>query len=206
MPAPGEERSIWVGGLAPGVSESEVRQLFGQFGMIREVRMLSMKNCCFINYVDMNDAVRCYREARNIEMNGWPLKVGWGKSRPAGSSFGGGGGGGGPRLSEPSALVWIGGVNEMVSELQVREAIQAVAPVEHVRMVPHKSCAFVRVHDVEAATLVIQRLNNSMIGGVSVRMNYGKDNNPRGGMGSSTRVFIEHECDHRLGGVGMVLE
>jgi RNA recognition motif-containing protein len=95
---------IYVGNLPFTATETEVRDLFGQFGTVESVSLITDRETGRprgFGFVEMSraDATSAIQSLNGKDMGGRPLRVNEAqerapRSKPAG---GGGGGGGGPR-------------------------------------------------------------------------------------------------------------
>jgi hypothetical protein len=72
-------RSVWVGNLAPSVTEGDLRAEFAPFGMIEAIKVITHKGCAFINFVDIEGATRAYNGAGGKVIHDMEIRVGWGK-------------------------------------------------------------------------------------------------------------------------------
>ncbi|KAL0076651.1 armadillo-type protein [Phycomyces blakesleeanus] len=50
-------RALWLGNLPPDTTSGSLEQLFSTFGFVESVRVLSYKNCAFINFEKIDNAV-----------------------------------------------------------------------------------------------------------------------------------------------------
>ncbi|KAI8977307.1 hypothetical protein BDF20DRAFT_874074 [Mycotypha africana] len=68
--AQGPTRALWVGNIPANMNANVLRNIFGTFGVIESVRVLSHKNCGFINFEHQEDAVRARKALQNKEILG----------------------------------------------------------------------------------------------------------------------------------------
>lgn len=82
--APPQDKSvstIYVGRLASGVKEKDLRDYFYQFGEIRKVLMVTAKRCCFITFTTREAAERCVEKLGSQPIIlGSKARIMWGKS------------------------------------------------------------------------------------------------------------------------------
>jgi hypothetical protein len=71
--------TVWVGGLPIGTTEQELRNLFGQFGCIDNIKMLHEKNCAFVRFSEIAEAYHAHTKMQGQFIGGQQLKLGWGK-------------------------------------------------------------------------------------------------------------------------------
>ncbi|KAG8901601.1 hypothetical protein FRB99_005196 [Tulasnella sp. 403] len=82
-------RSLWIGNLDPAVTGEDLAHVFAPYGAIESFRLLPEKECGFVNFVDIQDAVRAKddvlnRLQGNIGMpNGQAVRIGFGKADSA---------------------------------------------------------------------------------------------------------------------------
>ncbi|EOR01707.1 Pumilio domain-containing protein C56F2.08c [Wallemia ichthyophaga EXF-994] len=85
-------RSLWIGGLDPRTTAQELMHVFAPYGAIESLRLLTDKECGFVNFVEKSDALRArddvmHRLAGRIPIsttNGGansstPVRIGFGK-------------------------------------------------------------------------------------------------------------------------------
>ncbi|KAF8285324.1 hypothetical protein DL93DRAFT_2069443 [Clavulina sp. PMI_390] len=93
-------RSLWIGNLDSGVSGEDLARAFAPYGAIESFRLLPEKECGFINFVDIQDAIRAKDDVLNRlggsigQANGQTVRIGFGKAdsapaTPSGPNSGG---------------------------------------------------------------------------------------------------------------------
>ena len=96
---------LFVGGLPPGTTEGDLREVFSPFGTILEVR-LNQKNFAFVVFGSQEAVQKVLSEREGIQIRSKSLNIelkrpsvprsgGASRGKPGVSSAGGGGGGGG---------------------------------------------------------------------------------------------------------------
>ncbi|KAJ3026726.1 hypothetical protein HDV00_011642 [Rhizophlyctis rosea] len=73
-------RSLWIGNIDPALSPSDLLTLFAPFGPIESLRILPDKECAFVNYVRVEDAVRAKEEMQGGRVGNCIVRVGYGKA------------------------------------------------------------------------------------------------------------------------------
>ena len=91
---------------------------------------------------------------------------------------------GGGSLAAPAdksiTTLWVGGVDESVSESDLRDCFYAHGEIASVRMVPKSSCAFVTYTTRSGAELACERLHNRLtIKGQRLKLQWGKPQKSR---------------------------
>ena len=74
-------RSLWLATVPQGVSQQHLENIFGQYGAIESSRVLSHKNCGFINFVTVEDAItaRAALGGRELFPGTGGIKIGFAK-------------------------------------------------------------------------------------------------------------------------------
>lgn len=68
-------REIWVGNLPDKTSKELLSKTFFVFGEISDIELHSDKNYAFIKYRLVSSASKAYEKAKNIQINGSPIKI-----------------------------------------------------------------------------------------------------------------------------------
>ncbi|GAA5802922.1 hypothetical protein HPULCUR_008397 [Helicostylum pulchrum] len=66
----GPTRALWVGNIPTNTTQQTLGNIFSCFGMIESIRVLTHKNCGFINFYTQEEAVRAKRSCQNREIMG----------------------------------------------------------------------------------------------------------------------------------------
>src|SRR5271154_4375555 len=74
-------RSLWLATVPQGVSQQHLENIFGQYGAIESSRVLSHKNCGFVNFMTVEDAVaaRSALSGRELFPGTGGIKIGFAK-------------------------------------------------------------------------------------------------------------------------------
>ncbi len=83
--------TVYVGNLSPEVTDTELREVFGAFGKIRSLRMISARGMAFVELKHPEAAAAAVEALRGTEMKGRRVDVGLDTSsgRPRGRGRGG---------------------------------------------------------------------------------------------------------------------
>lgn len=93
----GENTSVYVGNVAGGVAEEDIRSAFERFGRILEVRIFKVQGYAFVKFDSKDAACKAILQMNGGELGGNTIRCSWGKSQ----GTGGGGREGG--FGHPSA-------------------------------------------------------------------------------------------------------
>jgi len=74
-------KNLWIGNLSEECSEDDLRREFGAFGNIEHIKLLSMKNCAFVNYSAVDEALRARNALQGHMIYGRPIRINFGRVR-----------------------------------------------------------------------------------------------------------------------------
>eukprot|EP01116_Phalansterium_solitarium_P017161 TRINITY_DN4158_c0_g2_i2.p1 TRINITY_DN4158_c0_g2~~TRINITY_DN4158_c0_g2_i2.p1 ORF type:complete len:721 (-),score=209.38 TRINITY_DN4158_c0_g2_i2:1166-3328(-) len=176
-------RVVWLGNIHPETSEQELRGAFQRFGMLEGVKVVPQKNCAFVRFINLDDAMTAHQQMTGSWIHGQQIKVGWGKADPA------------PMQREdigppPCRNLWLGNVAEGISEDMIRSGFSRFGHIEKVRIMPTKNCAFVNYSNLDSALAAKNAMQGQEMLGRPLKIGFGREdegrNNPpkdMGGMG-----------------------
>ncbi|KAK5088777.1 hypothetical protein LTR05_002999 [Lithohypha guttulata] len=75
-------RSLWIGSIPNSTTVSTLDTIFSNYGPIESTRVLTHKNCGFVNFENMQDAVhaRSFLNGKEIFPGGGPVRIGFAKA------------------------------------------------------------------------------------------------------------------------------
>jgi hypothetical protein len=76
-------RSLWIGNIDPNFTNNDLMQVFSPFGPIESLKVISDKECAFINFTRVEDAMRAREdiaERRGGRIGNTTVRVGYGKA------------------------------------------------------------------------------------------------------------------------------
>lgn len=158
-------RSLWIGNLDTTATKETLLTVFSPYGAIESLRLLPEKECGFVNFLDMNDAIRAKddvlnRLGGNIGLaNGQPVRIGYGKAdsapaQPAKTNTasptltGTGNNNISPNIggmevqSTPTRALWIGSIPSSTTPSTILSIFAPFGPIESARVLTHKNCGF----------------------------------------------------------------
>ncbi|KIJ31279.1 hypothetical protein M422DRAFT_267084 [Sphaerobolus stellatus SS14] len=163
-------RTVYVGNLPADASVDELLNLV-RFGPLESVRVLPEKSCVFISFLDGATAAAFHADAtvKKLSLHGQELKIGWGKPSPVPSQV---------MLSitqsNASRNVYLGGLDENMTEEQLRDDLSRFGLIDQVKIVRDKNIGFVHFLSIATATKVVATLPTEPAW-AGKRVNYGKD-------------------------------
>lgn len=165
--------TVWVGNIAPTVTEADLSQAFGTYPGLRDVKLIRDKNCAFVRYGALEEATVAHNGMMGQYLHGQQLKVGWGKPEPdrgvSNAAIE-------ARLPEmpPARNLWIGNIDFNVTEEDIRSRFAPFGAIDRVSVLREKNCAFVNFVSLESALEARKQLQGALIGNRNVRINFGK--------------------------------
>lgn len=73
-------KTVFVGGLDPDVTDDHLRQVFGQYGEIVHVKIPPGKRCGFVQFADRSCAEEALRMLNGTLLGGQSIRLSWGRS------------------------------------------------------------------------------------------------------------------------------
>jgi RNA recognition motif len=143
-------RTVYVGNLPADASVDELLNLV-RFGPLESVRVLPEKSCVFISFLDGSTAAAFHADAtvKKLSLHGQELKIGWGKASPVPSQV---------MLSitqsNASRNVYLGGLDDGMTEEQLRDDLSRFGLIDQVKIVRDKNIGFVHFLSISTATKV----------------------------------------------------
>lgn len=186
-------RTLWIGHLKPTATSNDLWQAFSHYGHIETFRLVPERSCAFINYLHIADAIRA-RDDIVGRLGGrlgfgtfgpeGQVRVGFGKPESTPQSQTGLGGyadafsnsldtasevyGTEPANQDPSRALWVGSIPSATPTDALASIFAPFGPIESVRVLASKSCAFVNFERSEDAILARKTLNGSEVFGAGV--------------------------------------
>ncbi|TFK92012.1 hypothetical protein K466DRAFT_481521 [Polyporus arcularius HHB13444] len=163
-------RTVYVGNLPATASVDELLNLV-HFGPLESIRVLPEKSCVFLSFLDGATAAAFHADAliKKLSLHGQELKIGWGKPSPVPSQVALA-----IQQSNASRNVYLGGLDEVTTEEQLRDDLSRFGLIDQVKIVRDKNIGFVHFLSISTATKVVNTLPTEP-SWAGKRVNYGKD-------------------------------
>jgi RNA recognition motif-containing protein len=163
-------RTVYVGNLPATASVDELLNLV-HFGPLESIRVLPEKSCVFLSFLDGATAAAFHADAtvKKLSLHGQELKIGWGKPSPVPAQVA-------LAISQSNASrnVYLGGLDENMTEEQLRDELSRFGLIDQVKIVRDKNIGFVHFLSISIATKVVNTLPTEPAW-AGKRVNYGKD-------------------------------
>ncbi|KAJ1838543.1 hypothetical protein LPJ57_011097, partial [Coemansia sp. RSA 486] len=160
-------RSLWVGNVDPSLSSQDLVAIFGKYGRVESLRLLPDKECAFVNFMRVEDAIHAKKDMHaGARIGNNTVRVGYGK----GESYAMGD----AQAMQPTRALWIGNIAPTITPDALSTVFQAYGTIESARVLNHKNCGFVNFVRLEDAVRAKQAMNGKSIDGMVVRIGYAK--------------------------------
>ncbi|KAJ2854933.1 hypothetical protein J3B02_002429, partial [Coemansia erecta] len=160
-------RSLWVGNVDPSLSSQDLVAIFGKYGRVESLRLLPDKECAFVNFMRLEDAIHAKKDMyAGARIGNNTVRVGYGK----GESYAMGD----AQAMQPTRALWIGNIAPTITPDALSTVFQAYGTIDSARVLNHKNCGFVNFIRLEDAVRAKQAMNGKSIDGMVVRIGYAK--------------------------------
>lgn len=143
-------RTVYVGNLPATASVDELLNLV-HFGPVESIRVLPEKSCVFLSFLDGATAAAFHADAtiKKMSLHGQELKIGWGKPSPVPAQVA-------LAISQSNASrnVYLGGLDENLTEEQLRDDLSRFGLIDQVKIVRDKNIGFVHFLSISVANKV----------------------------------------------------
>lgn len=167
----GTSRTVYLGNIPP---ETSAEEILGHVrsGQIESVRLLPDKNCAFISFLDGSSATHFHSDAilKKLSIRGQDIKVGWGKPSQVPTSVALA-----VQQSGASRNVYLGNLEETVTEDELRDDLAKFGPIDTVKIVREKAIGFVHFLSIGNAIKAVSQLPQEPKWQSPRRVYYGKD-------------------------------
>lgn len=146
--------NLWVGNLASDVTDSDLMDLFAQYGALDSVTSYSSRSYAFIFFKRIEDAKAAKEALQGAELRGHPVKIEF--ARPA----------------KPCKHLWVGGISPSVSKEELEEEFLKFGKIEDFKFLRDRNTAFVEYLRLEDASQAMRNMNGKRLGGDQIRVDF----------------------------------
>eukprot|EP01101_Sappina_pedata_P008431 TRINITY_DN4662_c0_g1_i1.p1 TRINITY_DN4662_c0_g1~~TRINITY_DN4662_c0_g1_i1.p1 ORF type:complete len:567 (+),score=122.21 TRINITY_DN4662_c0_g1_i1:117-1703(+) len=170
---------LWIGNIGPDITEEMLLDEFGYYGTLNDVRILRDSYCAFINFQKIEDAevAKEYMDEKqlgkqkiavkyrfqNDQKNAMRSSAGYDPARDANGSF---------ALNPVAPSLWVGNLSEDVDSLALENVFGRYGPVDSVRLISNKRCAFVNFQEQAHAQAALHGLQGTQLGQMNIKINF----------------------------------
>ncbi|XP_010442131.1 PREDICTED: polyadenylate-binding protein RBP47C [Camelina sativa] len=200
----GPDLSIFVGDLAPEVTDTLLEKLFSEkYPSVKNAKVVidgisgRSKGYGFVRFGDDSERSKAMLEMNGVKCSSRAMRIGPATPRkPSGYHHQGGymSNGGLPRHDGESlnTTIFVGGLDSSVTDEDLRQPFTAFGDIVSVKIPIGRGCGFIQFVNRENAEEALEKLNGSLIGKQTVRLSWGHNTGnkqPRG-------EYAEHWVDH----------
>ncbi len=73
-------RSLWIGNIDSSLTSDHLSSIFSRFGVIESIRMLPEKECAFVNFNRLEDALSARDQLQGGRIGNCVVRIGFGKT------------------------------------------------------------------------------------------------------------------------------
>ncbi|KAI8888050.1 ARM repeat-containing protein [Backusella circina FSU 941] len=157
-------RALWLGNITPSLSIPDLHALFAPYGHVESARILSDKECAFVNFETVEAAVAAKEDLENrlkCKIGSSVVKVGFGKAdvtiAMALTNEAG------PNAQGPTRALWVGNIPANIDTAVLKAIFQTYGKIESIRILSHKNCGFINFERQEDAVKARKHLQNKEI-------------------------------------------
>ena len=149
-------RTLFVGNLDVNITEYDLRNIFGKFGMVEDVDIKRpLRNTgnayAFIKYINLDCAHRAKVEMSGKYIGRFQCKIGYGKVTP-------------------TPVVWVGGIGPWVTVETIEREFDRFGAIQHIEWPRNKNFAYVVYESIDAAQAACQAMRGCPLGGPDRRL------------------------------------
>lgn len=185
----GSDHTIFVGDLAPDVTDSMLEDVFrANYPSVRGAKVVvdritgRPKGYGFVRFGDLNEQARAMTEMNGMMLSTRHMRIGAAankKNTDAQQTYATNGAyqssqGNSSENDPNNTTVFVGGLDSNVDEEYLRQIFTPYGEISYVKIPVGKHCGFVQFTSRSCAEEAIQMLNGSQIGGQKVRLSWGR--------------------------------
>jgi RNA recognition motif-containing protein len=194
-------RSIFIGNLDPTVTDVDLKILFKPHGRIESIRLLPNKECAFVNFITVEEAMKAKQFIKGKPIGNIAPRIGFGRINSNGNNSDNSANGrnilssengnvdSGPTSIAVSRSVWVGQLSSTASKEALMNAFSKFGHILNVRITSNKSCAFVDFYNIQHAIKAKNSMNGVKVAGSIIKTGYARG--PRGQQASYLQELDE---------------
>ena len=169
------DHSIFVGDLAPEVSDFDLQETFSaRYPSVRNARVVTdpstgrSKGFGFVRFSQEDERDKALTEMNGVRCGSRAMRISQAIPRkpvPPGSRED-------PVEPAECATVFVGGLDASVNETNLRERFESAGALVYVKIPPGKGCGFVQFEERRCAEAAISKLNGAVVGTSRLRLSW----------------------------------
>ncbi|BFZ10519.1 hypothetical protein BsWGS_13558 [Bradybaena similaris] len=149
-------RTLFVGNLDVNISDYDLRNIFGRFGLVEDVDIKrpvrsNGNSYAFVKYINLDCAHRAKVEMSGKYIGRFQCKIGYGKVTP-------------------TTVIWVGGIGPWVTVETLEREFDRFGAIQHIEWPRNKNFAYVIYDSIDAAQAACQQMRGFPLGGPDKRL------------------------------------
>ncbi|PIN04186.1 RNA-binding protein ELAV/HU (RRM superfamily) [Handroanthus impetiginosus] len=162
--------NLWIGNVAPDVSETELKSLFEKYGKIDTVTTYPSRNYAFVYFKEIEGAKAAKQALQGHVFRGNTLKIEFAK--PA----------------KPCKSLWVSGIGQSISKEELEKEFLRFGKIQEIRFLRDRNTAYVDYVSLEDAIQALKSMNGKRIGGAQLRVDYLRSQPSKREQGPDTNI------------------
>ncbi|KAK7341567.1 hypothetical protein VNO80_24501 [Phaseolus coccineus] len=146
--------NLWVGNLAPDVTDADLMELFAKYGALDSVTSYSARSYAFVFFKRVEDAKAAKNALQGTSLRGSSLKIEF--ARPA----------------KANKQLWVGGISPAVTKEELEAEFCKIGKIEDFKFYRDRNTACVEFFNLEDASQAMKIMNGKRIGGEHIRVDF----------------------------------
>ncbi|XP_059298912.1 flowering time control protein FPA [Lycium ferocissimum] len=171
--------NLWVGNLAPDVTDADLTSLFQKYGPIDSVTSYSSRGFGFLYFKNMNDAKEAKDALQGSFFHGNALRIEFAK--PA----------------KPCKSLWVAGIGKSVSKEELEDQFKGFGKIQEFKFIRDRNTAYVDFARLEDAAEALKHMNGRKFSGEQIRVDYLRSQPTRREQGPEFREMRDGQYPNR---------
>lgn len=181
MAPPGEipSNNLWVGNIAPDVTDADLTSLFQKYGQLDSVTAYSSRGFGFLYFKNINDSKEAKEALQGSFFHGNPLRIEFAK--PA----------------KPCKSLWVAGISKSVTKEELEDQFKGFGKIQEYKFIRDRNTAYIDFAKLEDAAEALKNMNGKKFGGEQIRVDYLRSQPTRREQGSDFREMRDGPYPNR---------
>ncbi|KAJ8558090.1 hypothetical protein K7X08_004856 [Anisodus acutangulus] len=178
-PAETPSNNLWVGNLAPDVTDSDLTSLFQKYGPLDSVTSYSSRGFGFLYFKNINDAKEAKDALQGSFFHGNPIRIEFAK--PA----------------KPCKSLWVAGISKSVSKEELEDQFKGFGKIQEFKFIMDRNTAYIDFARLEDAAEALRNMNGKKFGGEQIHVDYLRSQPTRREQGTEFREMRNGQYPNR---------
>ncbi|CAJ1933351.1 unnamed protein product [Sphenostylis stenocarpa] len=156
--------NLWVGNLAPDVTDADLMELFAKYGALDSVTSYSARSYAFVFFKRVEDAKAAKNALQGTSLRGSSLKIEFARPVTLCST--------GKFKAKACKQLWVGGISPSVTKEELEAEFRKIGKIEDFKFFRDRNTACVEFFNLEDASQAMKIMNGKRIGGEHIRVDF----------------------------------